>query len=213
MLVTGFEPFGSYDVNPSAEVVRALEHRVVEGVQLETTVLPVVYGAAAEALGRAVAAADPDVVLALGQGEDSGSITVERVALAVSMAEEPDSAGRLGRHAAQIAGAPGSYRSTLPVEAIVGALQQAGLRAVVSDDAGGYVCNHVFFALMHLLATERPGTIGGFVHLPHLGAEDPSGRRMEVDRLVAAVESIVATAAPEVSAARGVTFTWRDVTA
>jgi pyroglutamyl-peptidase len=204
VLVTGFEPFGSYDVNPSAEVVRALERRPASGVQLETAVLPVVYGAAADALARAVAAADPDVVIALGQGEDSGSITVERVALAVSTAEEPDSSGRLGRDAARIAGAPDAYRSTLPVEAIVAALQRAGVPAAASDDAGGYVCNHVFFELMHLLATERPQTIGGFVHLPHLsGAEDQRGGTMEVDRLVAAVESIVATAAAEVPAARG----------
>jgi len=204
VLVTGFEPFGSYDVNPSAEVVDALERHTVGGVRPLTAVMPVVYGAAADALARAVAAADPDVVIALGQGNDTGSITVERVALAVSTADEPDSAGRLGRHAARIAGAPGAYRSTLPVEAIVAALQRAGVPAAASDDAGGYVCNHVFFGLMHLLATERPQTIGGFVHLPHLrGAEDQNGREMEREQLVRAVELIVAMAAAEVSAARG----------
>ncbi len=47
-------------------------------------------------------------------------------------------------------------------------MRGAGIAAGVSNTAGTFVCNHVFYALMHRLAT-RPGlagTRGGFVHVP-----------------------------------------------
>jgi pyroglutamyl-peptidase len=53
------------------------------------------------------------------------------------------------------------------VKACVQALREAGLPAEVSNTAGTFVCNHVFYSLMHALA-DRPRVPAGFVHLPWL---------------------------------------------
>jgi pyroglutamyl-peptidase len=63
-------------------------------------------------------------------------------------------------------GAPAAYFSTLPIKAMVAGLRAAGYPASVSQSAGTFVCNHVFYGLQHRLA----GTAvrGGFMHIPLL---------------------------------------------
>ena len=45
-------------------------------------------------------------------------------------------------------------------------LMTRGLAAAVSQTAGTFVCNHVFYSLMHALARKRGMVRGGFIHLP-----------------------------------------------
>ena len=84
--------------------------------------------------------------------------------------ERSDNAGKRPTDKAIARGGPAAYFSTLPVKAMVAALQEAGLPASVSHSAGTFVCNHVFYGLMHTLATRRElkHTRGGFIHVPWL---------------------------------------------
>jgi pyroglutamyl-peptidase len=86
-----------------------------------------------------------------------------------------------------VPGGPVGRFSTLPIKAIVAALATDGVPAAVSQTAGTYVCNDVFYALQHLLATEPAldGIRGGFVHVPSADVVDaPTAARA----LVRAVE-------------------------
>jgi pyroglutamyl-peptidase len=153
----------------------------------------VLFDAALEALTDAIHRFEPDVVISLGQADAYSQIAVEQVAVNLNSSEEPDNAGSRATDLPVVPGGPIAYWSSLPVTGIVAALRDAGIPAVVSYDAGGYVCNHLFYGLMHLLATERLDTIGGFVHLPLLleqavGSGVPSMGR---ETLVKAVEVIV----------------------
>jgi pyroglutamyl-peptidase len=154
VLVTGFEPFGGAAANPSQAVAEAFG-----GV-----VLPVSYARAADALRAAVRAADPDVVVCFGQA-DRESISVELFAHNLDGAESEDNDGVASSDQIDADG-PVAYRSTLPVEAIVAALCAEEVPAERSRDAGGFLCNHVFYVLMRLIEQERPATRGGFVHVP-----------------------------------------------
>jgi pyroglutamyl-peptidase len=164
-LVTGFEPFGEHEVNPSQLLVEALAGE--PGVA--TAVLPVSYARAADELARAVRAAEPDVVVCFGLAERRTEVSVERFALNLDDAESADNDGVVSAAAIDPDG-PAAYRSTLPVDGLVAALRGEGIPAGASRDAGGYLCNHVFYALMALLERERPGARGGFVHVPPLDA-------------------------------------------
>ncbi len=122
------------------------------------------YARAAGALRAAVRAADPDVVVCFGQA-DREAVSVERFAHNLDGAESEDNDGAVS--AAEIdPDGPAAYRSTLPVDVIVAALRAEDIPAEASRDAGGYLCNHVFYVLMRLLEGERPGATGGFVHVP-----------------------------------------------
>jgi pyroglutamyl-peptidase len=162
-LVTGFEPFGEHDVNPSALLAEALAGE--PGVA--TAVLPVSYARAAAELAAAVRAAEPDVVLCFGLADSRTEISVERFALNLDDAASPDNEGVVSAASIDPDGAV-AFRSGLPVDELVAALREAGIPAGTSRDAGGYLCNHVFYSLMRLLERERPQTRGGFVHVPPL---------------------------------------------
>jgi pyroglutamyl-peptidase len=154
VLVTGFEPFGGSPVNPSQEIAEALG-----GV-----VLPVSYKRAGGVLREAVRDADPAVVVCFGQaGRDV--VSVERFAHNLDDGESVDNDGAVSSAVIAPHG-PVAYASTLPVEEIVAALRAEGIPVKASRDAGGFLCNRVFYLLMRILEQKRPETTGGFVHVP-----------------------------------------------
>ena len=166
ILVTGFEPFGGQSLNPSWEVARALHGLKLEGAQVTSVQLPCVFAQALPALQQALAHLSPDIVLALGQAEGRCDFSVERVAINVQDARIPDNAGAQPIDVLVIAGGPAAYFSTLPIKTLVAGLKAAGFPASVSQTAGTFVCNQVFYALQHSLA--GLGVHSGFVHLPLL---------------------------------------------
>jgi pyroglutamyl-peptidase len=166
ILVTGFEPFGGQALNPSWEVARALQGLTLEGAQVVTVQLPCVFSQALPVLQQALAQHSPDIVLALGQAEGRCDFSVERAAINVMDARIPDNAGAQPIDVPVIAGGPAAYFSTLPIKTLVAGLKAAGFPASVSQTAGTFVCNQVFYALQHTLA--GLGVHSGFVHLPLL---------------------------------------------
>ncbi len=198
VLLTGFEPFGGEVVNPSWQAVSALAARPpVPGVTLRTTLLPCVYGVAADVVRDAVARWDPDVVIGFGQAGGRHQVTPERFAVNLDDAPAPDNAGGSPVDRPVVDGGPLAYLSGLPVKAIVAALRTAGIPAAVSDTAGTYICNHVFYALMHLVATDRPGMRAGFVHVPYAHGQvvDRPGATpsLSLDSITDALGVVVAT--------------------
>jgi pyroglutamyl-peptidase len=175
VLVTGFEPFGAHDVNPSQLIAE----------ELGGVVLPVSYARAPEALRRAVDERDPDVVVAFGLADERDAVTPERFAHNLDEATTTDNDEAAGSGAEIDVAGPIAYRSTLPVDELVAALRAEGLPADVSRDAGGFLCNHVFYVLMQTL---KPGRTGGFVHVPPLDVLPP-------ERLLQAARVIVETCA------------------
>jgi pyroglutamyl-peptidase len=192
VLVTGFEPFGGADVNPSQKLVEALSADPPEGLELATAVLPVVWARAADELTRALEKAQPELVVCFGQADGRAHVTVERFAL--NFDDETDVEGER-RRAEIVAGAPVAYRSSLAVDAVVDALREEGIPAAASRDAGGFLCNHVFYVLMRALA-ERTGTRGGFVHVPLLPEQalEKAVPTMPLETLVRAARIILVTA-------------------
>jgi pyroglutamyl-peptidase len=165
ILLTGFEPFGGDTTNPSWQVAQALHGERIEGARVEAVCLPTAFGAADAALGVALDRVRPQLVLCLGLAANRTALSVERLAINIDDARIPDNAGASPIDEPVVAGAPAAYFATLPIKAIVAALQEAGLPAEVSHSAGTFVCNHVFFALMHRLRRRR-GVRGGFMHVP-----------------------------------------------
>ena len=169
ILLTGFEPFGGDPINPSALVCRALHGQRLAHATVHAVELPCVFGRALQVLDEALAAHSPVLVLALGLAAGRGEISVERVAINIDDARIPDNAGVQPVDVPVVAGGPAAWFSTLPVKAIVAALRQTGLPAGVSQSAGTFVCNHVFYGLQHRLA--RTGVRSGFVHVPLLDTQ------------------------------------------
>ncbi|HWK45467.1 MAG TPA: pyroglutamyl-peptidase I [Stellaceae bacterium] len=188
-LVTGFDAFGGETVNPALEAVRRLPPRLGDDVDLEeirivTRELPTLFGRSRAVLHAAMREVRPDIVLCVGQAGGRAELSLERVAINVDDARIPDNAGRQPVDEPIEPRGPAAYFSTLPVKAAVRALRAAGLPAGVSQTAGTFVCNHIFYGLMHLIATDFPGVRGGFLHIPYLpeqAAHHPGQPSMAAD--------------------------------
>jgi pyroglutamyl-peptidase len=166
VLLTGFEPFGGEALNPSWEAVRALQGARIGGHRVEARCLPVVFGDSIAHLRKAIAATKPVLVVCVGQAGGRPQLSLERVAINVDDARAPDNAGQCPVDAAIVADGPAAYFATLPIKRLRAALHRAGIPAEISQTAGTYVCNHVFYGLMHALRARR-GLRGGFVHIPY----------------------------------------------
>ena len=170
VLVTGFEPFGGETTNPSADAAALLPSQL-DGASIITATLPVAYGQALPALEGLLAAHQPHLVLCLGQAGGRSAITPERVAINVDDAPIADNVGRQPIDVPVVEEGPAAYFSTLPIKAIVATIRAEQIPTAVSNTAGTFLCNHVFYGLMHLVATQYPGTQAGFIHIPYASAQ------------------------------------------
>jgi pyroglutamyl-peptidase len=160
VLITGFEPFGGAARNPTEEIVRALHGTTLAGWRIMGAVLPCVFGDAIEELRRQRRRHRPEVILCLGLAAGRSDITPERVAINVDDARIADNAGRQPIDRPIVRRGPVAYWSTLPIKAMVATLRARGLPASVSQTAGTFVCNHVFYALMHAIRRSPGGDVG-----------------------------------------------------
>nr|WP_186353461.1 MULTISPECIES: pyroglutamyl-peptidase I [Pseudomonas] len=173
-MLTGFEPFDKAAVNPSWEAVRQLDGvQLCEGVQMVSHCLPCAFATAAETLLQLINELRPAMVIATGLGPGRSDISVERVAINVNDARIPDNLGAQPIDIAVVDGGPAAYFSTLPIKGMVKAVREAGIAASVSQTAGTFVCNQVFYHLQHALV--GTGVRSGFIHVPGLpDAGEPS---------------------------------------
>jgi pyroglutamyl-peptidase len=195
ILLTGFEPFGTYKDNPSAAVVEALRGRTVGGTGVRGEILPVHHAQAAATVARLVEETAPAAIVHLGLAGGRARIALERVAVNVMDFEIADNAGYRATGEACVAGGPAAYWSTLPLDAMLEALTIDGIPAYVSSTAGTYLCNQTFYTTRHLLETRGAAIPAGFVHLPlspamvaASGLDQPS---MDVPLMVRAVETVL----------------------
>lgn len=167
ILLTGFEPFGGETVNPSAPLVQALHGARIAGHRVASTLLPVAFDESLLRLRVAIEKHSPAWVLCIGQAGGRSQLSLERIAINIDDARIPDNAGRQPVDEPIATDGPAAYFSTLPIKAMLAALRDAGYPAEISQTAGTYVCNHVFYGLMHAISA-RPGVRGGFLHIPYL---------------------------------------------
>lgn len=173
VLLTGFDAFGGQALNPSALAVQALHGQVVQGHRIEAAVLPTVFDDALRVLDALLQRHRPALAIAVGQAGGRAAISLERVAINLNDAPLPDNAGRQPVDTPVCAGGPAAHFTGLPVKAMHAALRAEGIAAEVSQTAGTFVCNHVFYGLMQAIATEPAlrHTRGGFIHVPWLPAQ------------------------------------------
>ena len=186
ILVSGFEPFAGLRDNPTRRLVGDLASLNRPDMDVRAAVLPVTFSAAWDALAREIASFTPDIVIATGLARKSAKIRLEKIALNIIDAPYPDNAGNQPRNQPVIQGGSAAIFSGLPLEQINRQIQAAGLECEVSGSAGTYVCNYVFYRLMHLAQQEQ--FMAGFIHVPAtpdlLLVDEPV---MEYAKLIAAL--------------------------
>lgn len=193
ILLTGFEPFGGESTNPSWDAVQQLagwqpdSETIVRAIQL-----PCVFGSSLAELNTQIAEWDPVLVIALGQAGGRTCVSLEKVAINYNDARIADNQGQQPLATATIEDGPAAYFSTLPLKHLVQQLRSRGIPAEVSFSAGTFVCNHVFYGLMHALSN-KPKVRGGFIHIPYspIQASRLQSASMSTDLVVEALKTCI----------------------
>jgi pyroglutamyl-peptidase len=195
LLLTGFEPFDGDTVNPSGEVAKQLDGRVVGAGVVRSVILPVQHEAARAVVAPLLAAPGLAAVVHLGLAGGRARISLERVAVNVMDYSRPDAHGQVLRDVACVEGGPPGYFSTLPLRDALAALTAEGIPAAISNTAGTYLCNDISYTTLHALEERALAIPTGFIHLPFLPSmvaahnlEEPS---MDVGTMTRAVEIVL----------------------
>lgn len=167
ILVTGFDPFGGEKVNPALEAVKSLPS-VIHGAEIRWVEIPTVFYQSAEVLEAEIVRYQPDVVLCIGQAGGRAGLTPERVAINQDDARIPDNQGNQPIDTPIRLDGEAAYFSTLPIKAMVQAINEVGLPATVSNTAGTFVCNHLMYQALYLADKKFPNMRAGFMHIPYM---------------------------------------------
>ena len=188
ILVTGFDPFGGESTNASWEAVKRLPNEI-GNLQIHKLEIPTVFGEAAEKVLQAAEALHPQVILCVGQAAGRSAVTHERIGINIRDARIPDNRGYVPADVPVVPDGPAAYFATVPVKDMVSAIQQKNIPASVSNSAGTFVCNDLFYTLLHHF--DGTPTQVGFIHIPLLPEQGSSALPLEdaIAALTAAIEA------------------------
>jgi pyroglutamyl-peptidase len=195
ILVTGFEPFGGETVNASWEAAQKLEGWRHGDTVAVARLLPCAYDASVKKLVNAIETVRPDALLMTGQAARRAVVCVERFAHNLDDATAPDNDGALRRALRISRAAPEWLETRVSVRSVASAIKAAGIPARMSRDAGGFVCNHLYFGALQYLSEKRSAIPAVFVHLPVTPEQAPPGANAKRLTATAASDALRAAAA------------------
>ena len=203
LLITGFGPFPRVPRNPSgllAEHVAASPRLRVAGIRASALVLPTTYGAVDAMLRPAIAREVPDAVLMIGVAARRREVCVARQALTRVSRLFPDARGTVGRALAFSPTSPLVLRTAAPCIALLASLRARGAPSRHSRDAGRYLCNASYFALLEDAGREGPLVV--FLHVPLPRGARPGDRRPSLAEMAHAIEEAALVLARAAAARR-----------
>lgn len=165
LLLTGFEPFLKYPVNPTQRIVDELHGMEIGEYRIHSEVLPVDFSVSGDRILSHIEKLKPDAVLSLGLSGGRFKITPERIAINVSDGTK-DNSGNAPVDEPIVEGGADGYFTNMPIRKMVNELQKIGLPADISNTAGAYLCNHVMYRALHFVNEQRPEMLAGFIHIP-----------------------------------------------
>lgn len=169
ILLTGFEPFGNVEVNPTEEIVNEISKRIPSHAKehLTTMVLPVTSEASSLVDSRLKE--DFDYVVHLGLHLKIEDIALERIGINIDDYRIPDNTGVRLRDRPIDPKGENAYFVSLPVRDIEKALLDRDIPCHISYSAGTYLCNHLLYTTLNFIAQNKLGTRAGFIHVPPIG--------------------------------------------
>lgn len=165
ILISGFEPFGGDTINPTQNIVNDLPDKI-EDINIHAKVLPVEFIRSQEVLQNEYDVVKPDAVIMLGQAGGRRKITPETTAKNImNGVDYPDNAGYEPNDLPIVENGPDTLYSRLPNDKINAALNEIGVPAESSNDAGDYVCNCIMYSMLNYVNDDIPV---GFIHVPFI---------------------------------------------
>jgi pyroglutamyl-peptidase len=178
ILLTGFGPFPGAPFNPTGPLVEALARGpmpTLRHVRRVAHVFATSYQAVDRELPGLIGRERPDALIMFGLAARRPLVSIETQARNVLTGALPDASGQRAGASAIVPGGRAALALPVPAQRLVAAVRAAGIPAVLSGDAGSYLCNYLCWRAGE--AAERDGLprLVAFVHVPN--AHIPNARR------------------------------------
>jgi pyroglutamyl-peptidase len=198
VLITGFGGFPRARFNPTGRLVDKLarvRRPAFAKARIVTHVFSTNYTAVDRELPALIRCHRPGVILMLGLAARSKHLRIEtraRNALSILAA---DAQGFAPYHGAIRLGAPGDRRTATSFARLLAAARGFGVRTRLSRDAGGYVCNYLYWRALEYAERMSKPPLVQFVHVPQI--RNDSARTRNADqpsfaKLAAALQALLA---------------------
>jgi pyroglutamyl-peptidase len=168
ILLTGFEPFGGYRVNPTEMLLHDLAAQSWKQGTIHPVLLPVNCKRIRNILQRAIQRINPHVILSMGQADGRQGISIERVALNILDFKIRDNGGNRPHNRPVIKNSPDAYFARMPFDTLLASLRRQKIPAVLSNTAGTYCCNQAMYICLYRAQKIRHLKSCGFIHVPLL---------------------------------------------
>ncbi len=189
VLITGFDPFGGENINPSWEAVKLMSEEIGE-YRIVKMQIPTVFGKASQTVIEKIDEISPCAVICVGQAGGRSVVTPEVIGINLREANIADNEGNTPKNTAVVNGGPDAYFSTLPVRGMVEAVKRQGIPCALSFSAGAFVCNDVLYSVLHHLKDSSVRV--GFIHVPYIPQQtDEKTPSMSLEQIVKALETAV----------------------
>lgn len=171
VLISGFEPFGRFKVNPSEVLVRQYKAqglKDIDGatVSLTRLILPV-HNDVFKVLQRKVGRRRFDVILHFGLATISKYTRLERRAKnRLDFVEHNKRGSKIIKTVKILPGGPRFLYSTISMKAVAKELKASKRPYMISNNAGGYICNLLLYQSLLENKKRKEGALIGFVHVP-----------------------------------------------
>lgn len=201
ILVTGFEPYLEYDVNPSGIISKMFNGRRILGCNVTGITLPVAFRDSKRILEKTILELKPKIILSLGLSPNTTSIVIERVAINLMESSKPDKHGYTPTNEPIFPDGPVAYFTNLPVFKIKEEIERRGIPVKFSFSAGTYICNLVMYTSLHVISVNNLESIAGFMHIPltpDIAVKMPEKPSMSIELMERAVETCLKTCIREV---------------
>jgi pyroglutamyl-peptidase len=189
VLVTGFEPFENYTVNPSGLIAKALNGESVENATIIGVVLPVDFNTSLELSIQVIEEYHPVLIISTGLNAKTHRVNIEKIGYNMKRYQKEDGTWSFPRRI-DPAG-PFLRFTSLHTNTIVHNIRKANIAARQSFFPGTYVCNSLFYQLLGYMTDHQMSTQVGFIHVPLLDSQDPLG--MSLEQMITAVKIAIQT--------------------
>jgi len=187
--------FDNEKINPALEVIKLLPKKI-EDNEIKILEIPTVYKKSIEKIDKEIETYNPDYILSIGQAGGRTDISIERVAINIDDFRIKDNEGNQPIDEKIYLDGDSAYFSTLPIKAIQNEITKNGIPASISNTAGTFVCNHVFYGVRYLVEKKYKGKKSGFIHIPYL-PEQTIGKEntpsMSLDNILKGIIIVIET--------------------
>jgi pyroglutamyl-peptidase len=162
-ILTGFGP---YKYNPTQDIVREYNKKIINNTEIVGLVLPCTYYGAFDLLSEKMHELHPDIILSAGLASRVNGIRIETIGRNIMNGKYPDAEGKNPNNEPLIKNGKDWYFTNSDSINLAKSLSKEKISAEISLDAEGFICNSLIYLTAREIQEKHLPIKFAFFHTP-----------------------------------------------